>query len=463
MVENLIQANDCLLQIKIGDTYKDFLCGKSFTVTINTDEKEITTDGDGVYKSYDYKALSYTVNINGGMRIPDNINPTNFDFIDYQKSFEKPLFRIAWVDPNGAVRTFSGSGVIKTNNLVTSASQIGDATIDILGDGEYFIGDSLDQFINLTLIITGNNTVAAFFKFWLLDTAGNVVFMTDTLPQASGGNLGNPLNLTVLVKPGQYYFYYYVDTNSVGNQIDVNTPVAYSAFFNNGVTQHNTFPAGSSYDFTADRTVTVQLGVNNPPPTCVPPTLNSQNTPDGMEGIAYNGNVVINGLQPFTLSNVTKPSWMAIEIINGNNIHLYGSPTIGNNQVVSFDVTNSCGTYSFSTTINIVDNPNLTTIAINFTMPGSGPATSSALLIYWNGILLGSLNSTSNTTITGAAGDFIEVKIIGPIITVHKTLTAIQDPSTVIASDSTNGTASVSFTVLNASTTYTVSGTVTNN
>jgi hypothetical protein len=415
MVNTIIQANDCLFQIKINDEYVSVLCGKSFTVTINTDEKETTTVTDGAYKSFDYKVLSYTANINGAMRIPDATTTTTFDFVAFQQAFYEVPFRAVWIDPAGAVRTFTGNGIIKTNNLVASSSQIADGTVDILGTGPFEIGDTLDEFVSLTLVCTGNNDAPAFIKFWLLNEDGDTIFQTDTLAEASGSMLDNPLNITVPVPHGTWYFYYYVDTNTIGNTIAVNAPPTYAAGFNNNVTQFNTYP-DTLYDFTADRTVTITLGIDTPPPTCVPVSIpGSPVLEDGEQFTPWATSFALAGSQPFNLTNITKPSWMTIELYTPTGGSTYvmfsGTPDVtGTGIEVSFNVNNACGTVAFSQTIDVVTNPDACPIVWAY---GEASGSTTSFRIFVNGALYISTDVPDGGNFSVPPGTSMEVFVYG--------------------------------------------------
>jgi len=411
MLETIIQSNDCLFQVKIGDDFVSVACGKSFTVTINTDEKETTTVGDGQFKTFDYKVLSYTANLNGGMRIPDALTTTIFDFVEFQKGFIPIEFRAVWIDPAGGTRFFQGVGIIKSTNMVASASQLADGSVDILGSGEFETGDTIADKITLNIISTGNDAAPAFLKFKLINTDGEVVFQTDILPQASGGNLGNPFNINVLAPAGSFYVYWYCDSNLVGNTFETNAPPTLLQAFNNGVVQYSSYPL-QLYDFTANRTVTFTLGVNNPGPGCVAPGHNGLNNTAGTTGTLYTGTVTLTGSQPFTLSNIIKPAWLNISLVN-NIVTLSGMPTAGLNQPVSFDMTNSCGTSSFSDEIDISASPTANVVNYTYDEDGTFGGTSCAFRIFVNATIQVFLSVDGSGAIFTNPGDTVEVQIVG--------------------------------------------------
>jgi len=68
------------------------------------------------------------------------------------------------------------------------------------------------------------------------------------------------------------------------------------------------------------------------------------NLPDATAGVAYAYDIEVSGSVPFTLSNITKPSWMTVEA-NGSFIKHYGTPAegdVGEDIEVSYTISN-CG------------------------------------------------------------------------------------------------------------------------
>lgn len=409
MVTTLIQSNDCLFQVNIDGDYVDMLCFKSFTVNITTDEKEITTVRDGQYKSFDYKILSYTVSLNGGMKIPDAVNPTLFDLMVHQQNFIEVPFRAIYKDSANALRYFSGVGIIKTTNIVTNASQIADGTIDMLGTGPYEIGDVLETLVDLTLIMEGDDSAIALAKFKLIDANGEVAFQTDVLSQAVSGNLVNPFNFTVQIPSGVYSIYYQVQSNVVGNTFETDAPPTLLQGFGPGTANYSSFGV-QTYDFTAPRTVTFSLGVNNPPPTCVAPGHVGLNNKLGTEGSLYTGTITLTGSAPFNLTSVVKPAWMTISQ-TGNFVNLTGMPTAGLNQDISFNYSNACGSASFADQVDISANPDGIIIDWDFTK-GTG-VLFTAFTIWVNAVIQAFTTVTASNSFFANPGDTVQVRVTG--------------------------------------------------
>ena len=415
----LIQSNSCVFQVKVNDVYTTVMCLRSFSFNPTVTEKEITPPGNGKFKSYDYKQISYTVSGDGVMYREDGINPVIFSFAEYQKNFLEVPFRALYKDEANQYKVITGQAIVRNCNIEASAGQIASGTFELLGQGEYTTADALPEFVNLRIHTTGSPTAQALFQFRLINADGEAVFQTDQLPQSSGGNLANPIDITVPVPKGSWYYWFNISTEAIGNQMVLNAPPGKTSGFNMGLFNESSFPT-QLYDLTANRDLDIQLGINNPPPTCVAPVIASSNIPNGTNHITWNGTVNVSGSQPFTVSNVTKPAWMNITI-SGGVISLSGVPNAtGINIPISFDVTNACGTVSFSDTFNISANANEIFINWDYSEDAGTPS-QSIFLIFVNGAQAVGQNTTGTGTLVVNPGDTVEARIIGPII-IQKTI-----------------------------------------
>lgn len=451
-VVDLIQANDCLIDIDMGSGYVPFLCVKSFTVNIVTDEKEITTEGDGFFKAFDYKILSWTVNVNGALQIQDNVNPVIFDAVEYQKNFIEVPLRARFYK-GVQLKVFTGRCIVKQSNLASNASQLADGTIDLLGSGAFTLEDSLPDKVNLNLIMTGSDDSIALAKFRLIDTNGEIIFQSDTLPEASGGWLSNPFNVNTLVPKGSWYVFWITDCQVDGNNFSLDAPPTLSTDFDNNIQQQNTYPS-QLYDFTSNRTGIWTLGIPVPPPTCVVPSIvGSPSLPNGTEGQAYSYSFSLNGSEPFSISNVTKPSWLSISI-SGSTVNFGGTPPVGSagtGITISFDINNACGTVSFSDSINVV--PIANPVTINWHRTGIAGGT---LRIYQNGVLIVQASSVSSGSATVNANDNMQATMSGAF---NKSLQVDDSPGGTLFFGSGSSTQSFSWLASGIGIhTYTVTG-----
>lgn len=97
---------------------------------------------------------------------------------------------------------------------------------------------------------------------------------------------------------------------------------------------------------------------------CVPVTLTAPTLPDAEVGFDYEVIVDIDGTGPFTLTGIVKPSWMTIEIINGNQVSITGNPSsTASNVDVAFTVNGCNGSfYDFADVIDVTE-----CVAVTFT------------------------------------------------------------------------------------------------
>lgn len=449
---SLIQANRCLLQLDLNGDYVTVMCLKSFTVNTDTDEKEITAPVDGKFKSFDYHTLSATINVDGVL-VRDPTTNTMFDFAKAQLNFLELKLRVVYIAENGLPMVFKALCIVRNANIGASAGQVASGTAQLLASGEYTIEDALPQFVNLRIRLFGNPSIPGFFKFQLIDTTGTAIFQTDILPQASGGNLANPLDITVPVPKGNWYYWFQMNTNAIGNVFTLDAPPTKSSVFNNGV-YNETSNGVQLYDFTADREVSVGIGISNPPPTCTAPSIASSNLPAGIAATNWTGTVAIAGTQPLTISNVVKPAWVNISESNGL-ITLSGTAQTGTNQAISFDVTNACGSVSFSGTVSIGSNPSNITANYTYTEPGSGLGANCQFIIFKNSVAVVSLNNSGSGNVQFTTIDQIEVRIFGPAFPT-KDITVTSNIDGAVGSDTTGGQiCNVLFTAL-AFRTYTI-------
>lgn len=403
----LIQSNKCLFQIKVGNDYLTVMCLKGFTVGFTTTEKETTTPIDGKYKDFDYKQLSYRASLDGVLYRETSGN-TIFDFVQAQNNFLEVPFRAVYEDEAGNVKVFTGIAIVMDSNIETSAGNVGAGTVELLGKGLYLIEDTLPQYVNLRILIYNAPLSQAFVKFWLINANGEAIFQTDVLPQANGGNLANPLDITVPIPKGSWYYWFQMTSNEVGNQFDLNAPPTKSTLFNNGVFNEGSFPT-QLYDFTVDRQVSFALGINTPNPVCVAPGQTGLSTDIGVEGTPYYATMYLTGSQPFTVSNVVKPAWMNISLV-GNIITFSGNPTAGLNQTLSLDITNACGSAGFIGNVDISTNSNTIVVEWDFTAVGLFHI----FRAYVNAVLQAQSSTAPNSgNFFANAGDTVEIQVTG--------------------------------------------------
>jgi hypothetical protein len=142
--------------------------------------------------------------------------------------------------------------------------------------------------------------------------------------------------------------------------------------------------------------------------------LSTQSTPGGIVGTYWISTIVVSGSQPFTISNVTKPSWINISI-SGGIITMEGTPEAGFNQAVTFDVTNACGTATFTDNVDIDENPDAIVLNWDYSETGSpSTSTSCTFRMFINGTQVILSTDPGSGSIFANAGDTIQVQVVGP-------------------------------------------------
>jgi len=97
------------------------------------------------------------------------------------------------------------------------------------------------------------------------------------------------------------------------------------------------------------------------PANCINVSGGAYNPPDAIVGQAYNYTYAVTGTAPFTLSAITKPSWMTIGV-SGSNIVLGGTPpssAAATGVTVAFTVNNCGGNIGKTDTINVIRSSHL--------------------------------------------------------------------------------------------------------
>lgn len=414
-----IQGINCVFQIKIGSDYKTVVCAKSFTLDTVTDMKETTTVGSGFWKEFRPRKLSYTITFNGMLQVASlNTQEIAKTLFTYQRQFLPLEYQILYTDNSSNLMVVRGTVYVSSSLFDASPVNLVNATQELQGSGDIVVLDQLPQPVNINITSTGDPAIAALIQFKLMNDNGDIIFDSGMLPGASGGDFSHPVNITGQVQSGTYSFLWQVTSDAVGNQFTLDAPPTKTTNFQNGTINENSFGV-QTYDFTADRNVTFDFGVGNPPPTCVAPSIpGSPNLPNGTESVPWAYSFPISGTGPFNVTNVTKPAWMSIAFatISGTEyVQLTGTPSgTGLGQVVEFDINNACGSVTFSDLIGIVSNPFAATINWTFTEPGGGAY---GFRIYRNGSLIVTTDTANSGTVNVTNGDTVQAMIVGNVLT----------------------------------------------
>jgi hypothetical protein len=420
-----IQGINCVFQLKIDDLYKTVVCAKSFTFNPVTDMKETTTVGSGFWKEFRPRKLSYTITFNGMFQVLAlNTQEKIKTMFDYQIGFLPLPYRLIFTDNSSNVMVVEGWIYVTSTLLDASPANLVNGTIELQGNGMPVISNVIPDLANINIISLGDHSISAVFQFKLFDSTGAIVFDSGQLPGASGGNLTHPVNVTGTVQKGTYSIFWQSQANSVGNAFQLDAPPTRSAVYNNSLTNENTYGI-QDYDFTANRTVTFTLGVPAPPPGCVPPFFPGATTIlPATIGTPWSSAFPISGSDPFTLSNITKPAWIIMEIVplpGSYFVTMYGMP-VGSSGTydISFDLNNPCGTVHFAGSV-VVSDASTDQPIINWDFSQLDTPSSGEMKIFINGAYSFSATSTQSGSFTVNPGDTVEVQVVG-LGTVEKRL-----------------------------------------
>lgn len=457
-----IQGRNCIFQMKIGDDYLDVLCAKTFSFNRVYDLKETTTVGSGFDKEFRYHKKSYTISYNGVVQVVAEANkPTIKTLFDYGEGFLPVNYRLIYEDNSGNVMVIIGTVYLSSAIFNANPINLLDGTIEMSGSGGIEILDELPQPVNITITSSGDPDIAALIQFKLMNDNGDIIFDSGQLPEASGGDLTHPVNVTGQVQSGSYYFFWQVNSESLGNQFDLDAPPTKTTNFNDGIVNETSFGV-QIYDFTADRAAEFTLGVNSPPPACVAPAfLTGLNNPTATVGTPWHGSVTLSGSQPFSLSNVTVPENMVVSVV-GNVISFdWAAPQAGNDQTISFDVTNACGNISYDDDIDVSSNPDGVSLNFQYTESASAPAAACNGSLYVNAIQILHASTNKSEGFVINPGDTVEVRAYGPS-SPNKRIEVIDSIDGVIYDNTVNSTLHSYVFVTTIGHDYTVNVTVTN-
>lgn len=141
----VVQGKDAVFQVNITGGWKSLLVAKSYTLTTTAETVEVTTinssndNTEGFWRDYDYDFLSYSINLEGAMKITDATNNTVFDMFDIMHNFLECPFKIVYTDDTAATRTVEGVVLVKNITLSTTPNAVVSKSIEFQGKGKYTI------------------------------------------------------------------------------------------------------------------------------------------------------------------------------------------------------------------------------------------------------------------------------------------------------------------------------------
>jgi predicted secreted protein len=140
-----VQGKDCVFKINITGGLKAVLCSKLFTLTTTTEEIETTTISDGsdpeagYWKDFDYQNLSYSITLDGIMKITDASDDTAWELLTAQLGFYEVPFQLYYLDAEANSKTVEGTVMVKSSSFSAASSGFVNTSVELLGKGKYTI------------------------------------------------------------------------------------------------------------------------------------------------------------------------------------------------------------------------------------------------------------------------------------------------------------------------------------
>jgi predicted secreted protein len=140
-----VQGKDCVFQMNITSGYKTVLCAKSFSLNVSADIVEITTYDDGTdpesgaWKDYDYDSLSYTISLEGVMKITDSTNDTVWEVLSVATQFVEADFRMIFTDAESNTKQIDGVVLVRSLSLSTTPNALVQQNIEFQGKGKFTV------------------------------------------------------------------------------------------------------------------------------------------------------------------------------------------------------------------------------------------------------------------------------------------------------------------------------------
>lgn len=457
-----IQGRNCLFQMLIGDDYLDVVCAKTFSFNRVYELKETTTVASGYDKEFRPRKKSYTISFNGVVQVlADSSKPTIKTLFDYAEQFLPVGYRLIYEDNTGNVMVIVGQCYVNSSIFNSNPINLLDGTVEMTGNGPIEILDEVPEFITLTVQVTGEADAKT--RFILYEADGTIAYDTSTLLALlpTSGWLVQGETVIMQVQKGQYAWGISTDDIlSSTNTFDLDITPAVAIGIPGGDYNQNSLP--TVYDFLTNKTALFTIGPTTPPPSCVAPAIvGSPSLPNGQVGVPYNYSFSITGSPVFSLSNVTKPAWMTIAVVESPAasglyiIQFSGTPDTTSISDVELDINNACGSVNFTDTLTVTSPGTL----ILFTWSNTVEAGAFGYLkIYKNGVNIVNQYGNGSGNFSIVSGDVIEAQSIGSII-LEKTLTITGTVSGVIFTDTDTANVIHSFTPT-AGQIYDIDGTI---
>lgn len=132
-----IKGRNAIFETDVLGDMLPLVCVKNFSINVVADTKEITTDGSGLWKDFDYDRLSYTISISGLTQIfGDDGRPTFYDMYDAMVNFSEVNYRVIYIDNAGNPAIKVGQCIISNKLFDANPIKLLNSSVILLGKGE---------------------------------------------------------------------------------------------------------------------------------------------------------------------------------------------------------------------------------------------------------------------------------------------------------------------------------------
>lgn len=422
MPQNTISGRDAVLYFFKND-WLEYFCSTDISLTITASTVPVKGPGDGVWQSFDYQDLTYSINLSGVLKF-DSANFDGFDLIDNVLNFTTVPYKISFTDDAANIKSFEGNVLINSTVLSWSSSDFVKDDFTLIGNGKikYYDGliacpTSIDT-LSISGQTGGSGTVGITYTY--TGPVYQVKYRIDGKGNYSNALLGAAISIASL---------------PVGAHTIEMIPICLNKY--EGV--------GHSQSFNVTYAMVCTLAVTS---------------------------ISISGTGPSIAATVnfnSDPSTATIKYsLNGGQFIRYSGGLLTNPQVLNFNLT--AGPYTLEvipTCANGVDGTghtqsfNVTTGSVYSTINWfyATDDNTTSILIYWNNNLIGSASTSNRSgTFSAASGDPIDVilsttynpsrgSVVGQLHIVDSTTsTTLTTQAYTVDSNHTAGTVRYSFT-----------------
>ena len=132
---SLVKGDSVILFIYDGGMWKPVVCGTSCSFQTNAEDIETSITGSGVWRTYEYVALTWTCSFEGVILL-DGVNQLSVqDLRSYQYSRQKVLLRFQREDQDSNVYTDEGYALITQIGDTGAVDSMATFTVDLKGTG----------------------------------------------------------------------------------------------------------------------------------------------------------------------------------------------------------------------------------------------------------------------------------------------------------------------------------------